>query len=343
MGRPAPGSVRVVSAIVRWGILSTANIGRAAVIPAIHASSNGLAVAVASRDRDRADAFAAANGIARAHGSYEALLEDPDVDALYIPLPNSMHREWTVRAARAGKHVLCEKPLGLDSGECMEMASAADEAGVKLMEAFMYRFHPRTERVADMLRHGVVGPVRTIRSSFTFRLTNPGNIRLSAELGGGSLMDVGCYCVNVMRTMMGLEPVEVHATANWAESGVDEELVGVLRFADGAMGHFDCSLTTERREFYEASGTDGTLVVDDAFLPGTGPVEIVEDRGRREGAVHTVSGVDEYRLMVGHFADCILHDRPVRYPAAEAARNMAVIEALYASARAGGVGVKPAF
>ena len=321
---------------MRWGILSTANIGRAAVIPAIHASANGEVVAVASRDGEKARAFADANGIERAYGDYEALLDDADVDAVYIPLPNSMHLPWSVRMCEAGKHVLCEKPLALDAAQCREMAAAAEGAGVLLMEAFMYRFHPRTDEVLRMVRDGVVGPVRTLRSSFTFRLTNPSNIRLSAELGGGSLMDVGCYCVNAIRTVMGEEPVEVQATANWAPSGVDEELVGILRFESGAVGHFDSSLTTERREFYEVSGIDGTLRVEDAFLPGDGDVEIDVHRGRRTGETVRVPGVDEYQLMVEHFADCVLHGRPLRYPAEEAARNMAVIEALYASARGGG-------
>lgn len=321
---------------VRWGILSTANIGRAAVIPAIQASGNGKVVAVASRDEGRAKEFARAHGIPTAHGTYEALLEDPGVDAIYIPLPNSMHLPWTVRAAEAGKHVLCEKPLALDAAQCREMAAAAEGAGVLLMEAFMYRFHPRTEQVVRMAREGAVGPVRIMRSSFTFRLTNPDNIRLSARLGGGSLMDVGCYCVNVTRTVMGEEPAEVQATANWAASGVDEELVAILRFESGAVAHFDSSLTTERREFYEVSGPDGTLVVEDAFLPGTDHVEIAVHRGRREGETVRIPGADEYQVMVEHFGDCVLHGRPLRYTAEEAALNMAVIEALYASARSGG-------
>ncbi|MDX1495553.1 MAG: Gfo/Idh/MocA family oxidoreductase, partial [Longimicrobiales bacterium] len=177
---------------VRWGVLSTANIGRAAVNPAIQASSNGELVAVASRDADRARAFASEHGIPESCGSYEALLERDDIDAVYIPLPNSMHREWTIRAAEAGKHVLCEKPLALDAAECEEMEAAAAEAGVKLMEAFMYRFHPRTERVVEMLREGVVGEPKTVRSTFTFRLRSRDNIRLDPDLGGGALMDVGC-------------------------------------------------------------------------------------------------------------------------------------------------------
>ncbi len=321
---------------VRWGVISTANIGRAAVNPAIQASRNGELVAVASRDAERARDFAAAHGIARHFGSYEALLDDPDLDAVYVPLPNSLHRPWTVRAAERGKHVLCEKPLALDAAECREMAAAAEANGVKLMEAFMYRLHPRTERVVEMAGSGAVGEVRAVRSAFTFRLTRPDNIRLNAALGGGALMDVGCYCVNVSRTVLGAEPESVQATAGWAESGVDSELAGMMRFPGGAVAHFDCALTMERCEYYEVAGTDGYLRVPDAFLPGTGDVKIEEYGGRAARSEHAVAGDDEYRLMVEHFADCVLYDRPVRYPPAEAASNMRVIEALYRSARAGG-------
>jgi len=321
---------------VRWGVISTANIGRAAVIPAIHASRNGELVAVASRDAERARTFAAAHGIPGHFGSYEALLEAPGIDAVYVPLPNSLHRPWTVRAAERGLHVLCEKPLALDAVECREMAAAAEEHGVKLMEAFMYRFHPRTERVVAMAAEGAVGKVRAVRSAFTFRLTRPDNIRLDSALGGGALMDVGCYCVNVSLTVLGAEPESVQATAGWAESGVDNELAGMMRFRGGAVAHFDCALTMERCEYYEVAGTDGYLRVPDAFLPGTGDVPVEEHGGRGARRTHTVAGDDEYRLMVEHFADCVLHDRPVRYPPAEAASNMRVIEALYRSARAGG-------
>ena len=320
---------------LRWGILSTANIGRAAVIPAIHASRNGDVVAVASREPERAEAFASANDIPRHFGSYEALLDAEDVDALYIPLPNSLHREWTIAACAAGKHVLCEKPLALDAAECQEMEDAAREHGVTLMEAFMYRFHPRTERVLELLRGGALGELRAIQASFSFRLTKPDNIRLQPELGGGSLMDVGCYCVNVARTLAGREPVEVQAFAGWADTGVDAEMAGSLRFDGGLVAQFDSALTLERRERYAAAGPDGHVVVESAFLPGTGETVIEEHHGRGESVMHSVPGADEYQLMVEHFADCVLKNETPRYSAAEAAANMRAIEALYRSARAG--------
>jgi predicted dehydrogenase len=322
--------------MLRWGTLSTANIGRAAVNPAIQASRNGELLAVASRNPAGAEAFGEEWGIPTRYGSYAALLDDERIEAVYNPLPNSLHREWTLKAAEAGKHILCEKPLGLGEAECREMAAAAKANGVKLLEAFMYRFHPRTERVLEMVRGGLVGDVRMIRSAFTFRLTRPHNIRLDPDLGGGALMDVGCYCVNVSRTMAGEEPTEVQARAVWTDSGVDGQLAGMLRFENDVLAVFDCALTMERAEFYEVAGTDGVLRVPSAYLPGAGDASILEHRARGEVVEHRVEGADEYRLMVEHFADCILGDRPLRYSAEEAALNMRVIEALYRSARAGG-------
>lgn len=320
---------------LRWGVLSTAGIGRRSVNPAIQASRNGTLDAIASRDEARARAVAAELGIARAVGSYDALLDDPAIDAVFIPLPNSMHREWSIKAANAGKHVLCEKPLALSAAECREMQAAATANGTLLMEAFMYRFHPRTERLVAMARAGAFGALRSIRSVFTFRLASDENIRMKPELGGGALMDVGCYCVNASRTIAGAEPVEVQAWASWAATGVDAELAGSMRFADGLVAHFDCALTLDRRELVEVAGTDASVTVDGAFVGGKDRQTFLERRAR-ERTVHEVDGADQYQLMVEHFADCVLHRRPLRYAAAEAGANMRVIEALYRSARDGG-------
>ena len=321
---------------LRWGVLSTANIGRAAVIPAIQHSENGEVIAVASRDEQKGRDFAARTGIGRSYGSYEALLAARDIDAVYISLPNSLHREWSIKAAEAGKHILCEKPLALNSAECDEMAEAARRHSVVLMEAFMYRFHPQTEKVIALLREGALGEVRLIHSAFTFRVSNPANIRLQPELGGGSLMDVGCYCINLSRTLAGTEPVEVQATANWTASGVDGQMVGWLRFTGGLIAAFDCALTLERREYYEVGGTEGSLLVPASFLPGTGDTTIrLRQKGKSEGFLN-IGGADEYRLMVEHFAGCVLEGKPLRYGPSEAAANMRVIEALYRSARNGG-------
>ncbi len=321
---------------LRWGILSTANIARAAVIPAINASRNGDVRAVASRNRERAYGFASDLGIPQSYGSYEQLLEDDHIDAVYIGLPNSLHCEWTLRSANAGKHVLCEKPLGATAAECEEMDRAARKNGVTLMEAFMYRFHPRTEKVSKLIRDGAIGPLAAIQSTFTFRLRRSDDIRLQKDLAGGALMDVGCYCVNVSRTLARAEPVEVQAFASWAESGVDSQMAGTLRFESGLLSQFDCALTLERRESYQAAGPDGHLSVSSAFLPGVGESTIEEHHGRAGRSVHSLPGADEYQLMVEHFADSALEGREVRYPASEAAANLRTIEALYRSAGNGG-------
>ncbi|NNM06679.1 MAG: Gfo/Idh/MocA family oxidoreductase [Gemmatimonadetes bacterium] len=316
-----------------WGVISTAKIGQRAVNPAIQASSNGELLAVASRDAGKARAFAEEAGIPTSYGSYQALLDDPSIDAVYNPLPNSLHREWTIRAVEQGKHILCEKPLALDAAECREMEAAAAANGVKLMEAFMYRFHPRTERVLEMVREGEVGDIRQIRSSFTFPLDRPDDIRWDRELGGGALMDVGCYCINVSRTLARREPVEVRAMANFRDGGVDQQMAGSLRFEDGLLAHFDCALTMDRTEVYHLLGTDGHIRILDAFVPGTEDVVIERFDAEDNLTPISVPGGDEYRLMVEHFADAVLNDGPLRYSPEEAALNMKVIEALYESAR----------
>jgi len=319
---------------VRWGVLSTANIGRHAVVPAIRRSCNGDAVAVASRDADRAASFADDLGIPRAHGRYEDLLADPEVDAVYNPLPNSLHREWTLKALAAGKPVLCEKPLGLTAVECLEMNRAAEQSGLALMEAFMYRFHPQIERALGLLAEGAIGAPRLIRASFSFQLKHPDNIRFDPALGGGSLLDVGCYCVNVARTLAGGEPVEAQAWARWGGRGVDVGIAGQLRFPDGLLAQFDSALDLPRREHVEVVGDRGSLELPIAFLSRQRDKQILVHAA--QARTLAVPAVDEYRLMVEHVADCVLNGTPVRYPAAEAAANLRAIEALYRSARDGG-------
>jgi D-xylose 1-dehydrogenase (NADP+, D-xylono-1,5-lactone-forming) len=323
-----------------WGVISTANIGRKAVIPAIQASSNGEMLGVASRKPQAAAAFAADLDIPRSYGSYEALLADKDIEAVYIPLPNSLHKEWVIRAARAGKHVLCEKPLALSFSECQEMEAAARDNNVKLMEAFMYRFHPRTGKIIRLVRDGALGELRFINTAFTFRLHSVNNIRLSKELGGGSLMDVGCYCVNLIRTLATSEPVEVSAYANWADSGVDVQMAGTLKFESGLLANFDSALNLERRETATVAGTEGYLEIPQSFLPGKADAHFSLLREGAERIDYTITGVDQYRLMVEHFGDCVLNDHPLRYPPSEAAANMRVIEVLYQSAFENGRPVK---
>ncbi len=321
---------------VRWGILSTANIGRAAVVPAITGSANAELVGIASREAERAFGYATRYNIANSYGSYDAMLEDPEIDAVYIPLPNSLHAEWTLRALRAGKHVLCEKPLATSAADAVAMADAADARNLKLMEAFMYRFHPQISAAVTLLDNGAVGELMHMHAAFTFRLTRPDNIRYQLDLGGGSLMDVGCYCVNIFRTLADEEPVEVQAFARWHPNGVDEQMVGTLLFASGITAQFDCALSLARRETFLAAGTEGTLELTRAFLPGTAATTIVLKRGYSDVEQRTIAGVDEYRLMIEHFSDCVLTGTRPLFDAREAANNLRVLEALYRSAAGNG-------
>ncbi|MDR7418108.1 MAG: Gfo/Idh/MocA family oxidoreductase [Armatimonadota bacterium] len=318
---------------LRWGVLGVANIAVRAVIPAIHAAANARLVAIASRSTTRAQDAAARLGVLRAHGSYEALLADHDVDAVYIPLPNALHLEWTVRCAEAGKHVLCEKPLALTAADGEAMIAACRRRGVVLVEAFMYRFHPRTRRAAQLVAEGAVGDPRLVRAAFTFALRSRDNIRLQADLGGGSLYDVGCYAVNVSRLMLG-EPHAAFAFGQIGPSGVDEVLGGLLQFDGGRVALIDCALTLPRRQEYEVVGSRGRLVVPVAFLPGTADAEIRLTRDE-EPSVITVSGVDQYRLMVEQFGEAVLNGAPPLLPPEDAVANLRVIEALFRSLRGG--------
>jgi xylose dehydrogenase (NAD/NADP) len=319
---------------VRWGIISTANIGANHVIPAIHHSHNGAVAAVASRDLSRAEAFARANDIPTAYGSYEELLADPNIDAVYNPLPNHLHAAWSIRAAGAGKATLCEKPFASDAAEAQGMVDAFAERGVLLAEAFMYRFHPRTRRIKELIDDGAIGDVHAIHAAFSFDIDNEDDIRLRRDMAGGALMDVGCYCVNVMRFMTGEEPDRASAQAEFgAQSGVDERLVGALGFPSGVFGMFDCSLRTPDWQWYEIRGKKGRIVVDQAFVPSPDEEATFQLWHGDEVAIIAVSPVDQYQLMVEDFADALLNDRPPRFLPQDGVANMAVIDRLLASAR----------
>jgi predicted dehydrogenase len=324
---------------VRWGILSTANIGVHRFIPGAMASSNGTVTAIGGRDRNRTARVAAKLGIPRVHGSYDELLADPEIDAIYNPLPNTMHAEWTLRAAQAGKPVLCEKPLTRDAAEAASLVSACKQHGVLLMEAFMYRFHPQHDRVRALMEAGAIGELRAIRSAFTFNMSplNPANVRLQADLAGGALMDVGCYCVNAARMIFGEEPISASATWDFRpEYGVEIALTGVLTFSDGRTTIFDCGFRAAGQGAYTVVGTTGTIEVPAAFVPGTADTFVIlgDAKGRHE---ERIPGVDQYRLEAEEFAACLQEGRPLRYPAEDAVANMRVLDALSRSARASGL------
>lgn len=323
---------------LRWGILSTAEIGIKSVIPAIQQSQTGIVAAIASRDVNTARENAAALGIPGAFGSYEALLESPEIDAVYIPLPNSMHKEWSIRAAEHGKHTLCEKPFALNTAEVDEMIAAAKQHHVLLMEAFMYRFHPQIAKVQELIAQEAIGAPQIIRSAFGFRLEDLSNIRLSQELGGGSLMDVGCYCVNVSRLIAGAEPVEVQASAVFGDrSRVEEELIGILRFPNNVLAHFDSSFRIDYREWMQVQGAEGYIELAHPFRTHAFGEEgkIILHRADDTNETFTTRAVNQYTLMVEQFADAALNGKPLQFPPELDRGNMRVIEALYESARTG--------
>ena len=320
---------------LRWGILSTAKIGIQTVIPALQKSGNGLVAAIASRDARAAQQAAQSLGIPNSFGSYEALLESPDIDAVYNPLPNSMHMEWSIRAAECGKHILCEKPFALNTTEVDAMIAAAKQHRVLLMEAFMYRFHPQFARVKKLMASGTIGSLQVIRSAFGFRLDDYANIRLNRALGGGAVMDVGCYCVNVSRLIAGAEPIQVQASTVIGQSQVDETLAAILRFPDNVIAHFDSSFRTDYREWVLIQGSEGRLELERPFRShaagGEGKITLHRKDDTEE--VFTTGPVNQYQLMAEHFADAVLNGKPLQYPPELDRGNMRVIDALYESAR----------
>ena len=318
---------------IRWGILSTANIGRK-VIPGIHASRNGVVAAVCSRSLERARDFADEQNIPIAFGSYEEMIESDNIDAIYNPLPNSLHAEWSIKCAKAGKATLCEKPFASDAAEAQSIVDAFERHGVLLAEAFMYRFHPQHAKVKEIVADGGIGELKIINSSFTFYISDEANIRLSKALAGGGLMDVGCYCINLMRFMTGEEPERVTAAGIIGPTtGVDEILAGTLLFPSGVIGHFDCGLRAHRQQSYRLKGTSGSLVVPSSFTPDKSVVSIVQHWQGEQYTEYKIPAIDHYQLMVEDFADALLNNREPRYPPSDAVKNMELVDKLIAQVR----------
>lgn len=319
---------------VRFGILSTAKIARNALIPAMKRAENVEVVAVAS-ESGKAKDFAAELEIPKHYDSYIDLLNDPEIDAVYIPLPNQLHKKWAIEAAKHGKHVLCEKPAALTTQDVEEMAEAFKANNVIFMEAFMYQFHPQHNRVKEIIAAGEIGDVKLIRSTFSFSLDlESGNIRLQKDIGGGVLYDVGCYCIHASRLITGEEPVEVKAAANIHPThDVDTTVAGTLTFGNGVIANFDCSFEQPQKDSYEVVGTTGTILVKYAFRPdnheGDGLLVINTKNGQREEAVQG----DQYKLQVEHFADSVLTGNQPSYSIEETLKNMKVIEQALVSVR----------
>ena len=315
---------------MRLGIVSTADINRK-VIPGAHASDKVELVAVASREQRRAEEYASAWKIPRAYGSYEALLEDPDVDAVYISLPNTMHREWSIRSLEAGKHVICEKPFSRHPADVEEAFDAAERSGRLLTEAFMYRHNPQTARLAELIREGAIGELRVVRSAFSYSLYDPDNIRLRTDVDGGSLMDVGCYCVSGSRLLAG-EPESVYGQAHTGPTGTDWVFAGALRFPGDVLALFDCGTSLPERDELEAIGTEGSLFLDDPWHAGTPVIEV-----RRSDGVERVKldRVDSYRLELENLADAIAGEAPLLLGREDALGQARTIDALFRSAETG--------
>jgi predicted dehydrogenase len=313
---------------VRLGLLSTAAINRL-VIAGARASREVEVVAVASRDVERAEAYAREHSIPRAHASYEALLEDPGVDAVYVSLPNSMHVEWSVRALEAGKHVLCEKPLSRRPDDVARAFDVAKRAGRVLAEAFMYRHHPQTKRVAELVHGGAIGAVRVIRASFSFPLADVENIRMRPELDGGALMDVGCYCVSGARLLAG-EPDRVRGEQVLGPTGVDVTFAGTLRVPGDVLALFHASMELPSRQELEVIGTEGTLLVQAPWRVDFGG-DVVLGRDRAIERVE-VPDADSYRLELEDFGAAARGEHRPLLGRDDALGQARVIDALYRSA-----------
>jgi D-xylose 1-dehydrogenase (NADP+, D-xylono-1,5-lactone-forming) len=319
-----------VTDAVRWGFLSTANIN-AKLLAGAAQSDRVQVVAVASRDAARAEAYANQHGIERAHGSYEALLDDPEVDAVYISLPNSMHVDWSVRALEAGKNVLCEKPLSRHPDEVERAFDAADRAGRLLMEAFMYRHNPQTKRLQDLVGEGAIGRLRLIRAAFSFPLADSPNVRLDPALDGGGLMDVGCYCVSGARLLAG-EPVQVYGEQVAATTGVDDVFTGSMRFSGDVLAEIDCGLALPMRDELEAIGEKGSIFLDDPWHCRKPVLELRSAEGAEQIALEPV---DSYRLELENMSDAISGRAELLLGRDDAVGQARAMEALYRAAAEG--------
>jgi predicted dehydrogenase len=326
---------------IRWGILSTANIGIKRVIPAILSGERGAIAAVASRDASRAAEVAARFAIPRSYGSYEALLNDSAIDAIYNPLPNHLHVEWTVKALNAGKHVLCEKPLGINAPQTQAIVEARDRSQKRVIEAFMVRHHPQWHRVRALVREGRIGTVRGIQSAFLFTVLDPKNVRNQAKLGGGALYDVGCYPLVTARYIFGAEPTRAIAMINRdADVGVDTLTGGMLEFPGGGQLVFSCALRAAAYQRVTILGTDGRIEMAVPFTPAKDlACRIIIDSGKSlDGAsaeYEDFPAVDQYALQCDAAAAVFLGETAQEFPIEDGIATMRSIDALYRSAASG--------
>jgi len=327
---------------VRWGILGNATIARKCVIGAIQKSRNGLVHALATRSPADASKIMAENDVRNIYEGYDGLLADPAVDAVYVPLPNHMHLPWTLKALSAGKHVLCEKPLACNTREARKMAARAKKTGLLLMEAFMYRFHPRSRHIKQIVDQGIIGKPCLMRSAFCYHmdddmLQSGANARLKSEMGGGALLDVGCYSVSVARWLLSAEPTAVQAQAVYHPAGVDMHLVGTLRFEEDKLAVLEASFISALQQTYTVAGSDGAIdLPHDAFIPWEkNAVYTLRKKDEEVGEEHMIQGADEYQLMVEHFSDAVLGRTELDRTPDDSVANMRVLDALAVAAKTG--------
>jgi predicted dehydrogenase len=317
---------------VRWGILGKANIS-SRVVSALLAGGSGVLRAVASRDEAKARAWAVETGAKLSFGSYGDLIGSGEVDAVYIPLPNTLHREWAVKALEAGCNVLCEKPLAMSAAEAKEISGAAGRNGRHVAEAFMYRHHPQWDVVMSCIKSGSIGKIRSIYSRFTFMNDDPASVTASAELGGGALLDVGCYCVDASRLLMGCDPARVSAFER--RSDVDEMLLGMMEFPGGVTAQFECGIDTFERHLFEVNGTEGSIVMESPWVPGMEAPVVKLMQNDSPARVLRTQAVDPYAMEVCEFAAVCAGEAAARWPVAWSVGNMKTIDALFISAKEG--------
>jgi predicted dehydrogenase len=326
---------------LKWGILSTANIGIKRIIPAIQAGERGTVTALASRDLQKAQSVTARFGIPRSYGSYEALLDDPEIEAIYNPLPNHLHVEWTIRALEAGKHVLCEKPIGLNANEAQAMVSARDRTGRRVIEAFMVRYHPQWHRARELVRAGRIGSVRLIQSAFLFPMLDSNNVRNHPDMGGGAMYDVGCYPIVTARYLFGAEPLRAIALVDRdPHSQVDRLSSGLVDFGDRGQLVFSSSFELALYQRVVILGSAGRIEMQIPFTPQKDQIcRLGIDSGKSldgSGVVfEEVAAVDQYALQCDQAAAVFRGEATQEFPIEDAIANMRVLDALYRSALSG--------
>ena len=318
--------------ILNWGLLSTARINRE-LIPPLQVSKRNHLLAVGSRTQESADAYAEEKKIERAYGSYEALLADPDIHVIYNSLPNHLHAEWTIKAVEAGKHVLCEKPIALSVDEVDAIKSAAHKHGRVVAEAFMYRHHPQTLKVQEIVNSGSLGTLKLIRGSFSFVLTQEGDVRLNPEWGGGSIWDVGCYPISYARTVVGESPLEVFGWQVTGRTGIDDTFVGQMRFKSDVHAQFDSSFVIPFHSYMEIVGSEATLSIPKPFKPYVNE-QIFITRDDETEAIK-IKGQELYLGEVEDMADAILDGKDSLVSLDDSRENVEVISAFLESARIG--------